>query len=46
MTYEYLEYLDYLEYGSIGLIIITEFALMFLIFPTIKKDDDDGSAHK
>lgn len=40
MTYEYL------GYGVVGLIIIFEFALMFLIFPTIKKDDDDGSAHK
>lgn len=40
MTYEYL------GYGVVGLIIIAEFALMFLIFPAIKKDDDDGSAHK
>lgn len=40
MTYEYM------GYGVVGLIIILEFALMFLIFPTIKKDDDDGSAHK
>lgn len=46
MTYEYLEYLNYLEYGVIGLIIITEFALLLLFSPKIKKDDDDGSAHK
>ena len=40
MTYEYI------GYGVVGLIIITEFALLLLVFPKIKKDDDDGSAHK
>ena len=30
----------------LGLIAVVEFGLLFLIFPTIKKDKDDGFTHK
>ena len=35
-----------LGYSVVGLIAVVEIALLFLIFPTIKKDEDDGSTHK
>ena len=35
-----------LGYYVLGLIAVVEFGLLLLIFPTIKKDKDDGSTHK